>query len=180
MSVNRTLIRRNTRTRTSQVRADWGCRLRLGQIRASVRPGPGYVHFASTEKEKEGSLHCAACRLHLLIVPLSARAGRGHTVQYQYETQRVRAALPCTGFTEVYYARQEGRPRRDGAKEASKKQGLTYSMRQSLPRRYAQRTHTPLSESQRSSSLPDRADTVRCGEHATERRPARGVLSTDC
>lgn len=50
-----------------------------------------------------------------------------------------------------------------GAEEACKRQGLTYSMRQSMPRRYAQRTHTPLSESQRSSSFPDRPDTVRCG-----------------
>lgn len=135
--------------------------------------------YASTEKEKEkeGSLQRVVCNVHLLTVPLSARAGRGHTDTVQYETQRVRAALPCTGFTEVYYARQEGRPRRDGAKEACKRQGLTYSMCQSLPRRYAQRTHTPLSALFLSSGQ-GRHSTVR--EHAIERRPARGVLSTDC
>lgn len=122
-----------------QVRADWGCRLRLGQIRA-------YVRF---DREREGRVFCTVqrvvCNVHLLTVPLSARAGRGHTDTVQYETQRVRAALPCTGFTEVYYARQQGRPRRGGAEEACKRQGLTYSMCQSLPRRYAQSTHTPLS-----------------------------------
>lgn len=144
----------------------------IGQIRAS-----GYVRF---DREREGRvfLQRAACRLHLLTVPLSARAGRGHTDTVQYETQRVRAARPCTGFTEVYYARQEGWLAETGAKEACKRQGLTYSMRQSLPRRYAQSTHTPLSASQRSSSLPDRADTVWRGEHAIERRPAWGVLRT--
>lgn len=75
-----------------QVRADWGCRLRLGQIRA-------YVRF---DREREGRVFCSVqrvvCNVHLLTVPLSAQAGRGHTDTVQYETHRVRAALPCTGF----------------------------------------------------------------------------------
>lgn len=136
---------------------------RLG-VSIATRPDP-CVCTLRQRKRRKGLLQRVVCNVHLLTVPLSAQAGRGHTDTVQYETTRVRAALPCTGFRTQRSSMLANKAGRDGTGrwKRVKGQGLTYSTRQSLPRRYAQSTHTPLSESQRSSSRPVRADTVRCG-----------------